>query len=450
MERERFPAAVQGCGSARVPRDLAAVIVVAVVIRLALAAGVISYSRDPAVFSSPDTSTYLAPVASLVKSAYRVGREPELLRPPGYPLLLVPGVLLGKVELVTIALQILLSAATASMVYELARSLAASSRVGFWAALLYALEPLSILFAVKLLSETLFTSLLVLGLLALCRHAREASRLWLMVAAVAFAACAYVRPIGYFLPLVICPFLLVGPDGRLSRRRKGDAVLLVLVSGLLVGAWQLRNYVEAGYPRFSSAGDINLWMNSLAVLAQEDETDFVTKKVQVGGGPLGYWRRHPEELQLPMKDRLAHLRSQAIATISRRPLLYLGIHLTGSVRTLVLPGSSQVMLLFSRGDDPDNDGPDWLPLTVGLLAALLPVYVFAVAGAISMARTRLWPVLLLLGIVAYFVLLSGGPLAASRFRVPLIPIFCTLAGAGIVKVRETEAARSATAGHVST
>jgi 4-amino-4-deoxy-L-arabinose transferase-like glycosyltransferase len=428
---------------------VAAVMIVAVVFRLALAVGVMSYSRDPAVFSSPDTSTYLAPVPSLAKSAYRVDREPELLRPPGYPLLLVPGVLLGEVELVTIALQILLSAATAAMVYELARSLSASSRIGFWAALLYALEPLSILFSVKLLSETLFTSLLVLGLLALCRHVRQSSRLWLVVAAVAFAACAYVRPIGYFLPLVICPFLLVGPDGRLSRRRTGDAALLALVTGLLLGAWQLRNYVEARYPRFSSAEDINLWMNSLAVLAKEDETDFVTKKVQVGGGPLGYWRRHPEELQLPMKDRLAHLRNDAIATISRRPLLYLGIHLTGSLRTLLLPGSSQAMLLFARGDDPDDDGPDWLPLTVGLLAALLPVYFFAVAGAIFMARTRLWPVLLLLGVVAYFVLLSGGPLAASRFRVPVIPIFCTLAGVGIVRLRETAAAWRARAGHLS-
>jgi hypothetical protein len=190
-------------------------------------------------------------------------------------------------------------------------------------------------------------------------------------------------------------------------------------------------------------------MNSLAVLAAEDETDFVTKKVQVGGGPLGYWRRHPEELQLPMKDRLAHLRRDAIATISRRPLLYLGIHLTGSVRTLLLPGSSQVMRLFDREDDADDSGPDWLPLTVVLLAALLPVYVFAVAGAIFMARMRLWPVLLLLGVVAYFVLLSGGPLAASRFRVPLIPIFCTLAGAGIVRLREAAAAWKVTAGHLS-
>lgn len=38
---------------------------------------------------------------------------------------------------------------------------------------------------------------------------------------------------------------------------------------------------------------------------------------------------------------------------------------------------------------------------------------------------------LLLAVGAYFVLVSGGPAAENRFRLPIMPIVCLFAGAGL-------------------
>jgi 4-amino-4-deoxy-L-arabinose transferase-like glycosyltransferase len=367
-----------------------------------------------------------------MRGEYRADGEPELLRPPGYPLLLVPGVLLGNVELVTIAMQIVLSAATGWLVYKLARLLFESHKAGVWAVLVYALEPLSVVFTVKLMSEMLFTFLLVLGIYWLCYHIHYCGWLSLLGSTLSFVACVYVRPISYYLPIVIFLFLLVGADWHVSRIGIAKGALFLVISGVLIGAWQVRNYIQAGYPQFSSSQDLNLWLNSLAVLAKERKTNFLKEKAKMGGGPVGYWKLHPEQLQWPMTDRLVHLRRQGLGNLARRPLLYVGIHLAGSVRMLVYPGSRNVIQLFIPR--ANQDAPGWVPLTIILAVTLFATYFVAVIGCFGIAEGRACLLLLLLGMVAYFSLLSGGPVASGRFRVPVMPIFCVLAGAGIVKL----------------
>jgi len=414
----------------RVPVGLLAL---TAVVRLALAVAAISYSGDPSLFSSPDTSTYLEPVESLLAGEFRAAGEPEIRRTPGYPLLLVPGLMLGHATAVTIALQIVLSIATAWLVHRLSLLVFRSTSVAWWAVLLYALEPLSILLSVKLLSETLFTFLFLLGLYGVFRFVRERRWAWLLGAALALAAAVYVRPIAYYLPLVLLPFLALGPDGRVSRGRAAGAACFAVVCIGLIGAWQVRNLAVAGYPRFSGNEDVNLWLYSLALEGEEEGGGFLRKKAEMGGGPIGYWNLHPEQWERPLSDRLAALRDRARATIARRPVRYAAIHLAGCANALFNPGARGLLGLFVP--EPSPATPAWLPLALVLAAVLFATYVFAVVGWFAALRSHAFAALFLLAVIGYLALLSGGPIGTSRYRQPLMPLFGVLAGAGVVTLQ---------------
>src|ERR1700719_117759 len=117
------------------------------------------YTRDATIFYTPDTASYIVPARELVTHhRFFSDGAPELIRTPGYPLLLTAGLLLGRLELATIVLQILLNCLTVYMVYRTAGLLFESERIALIAASLYAIDPLSILFSSLLSTETLFTA----------------------------------------------------------------------------------------------------------------------------------------------------------------------------------------------------------------------------------------------------------------------------------------------------
>ena len=71
---------------------------------------------------------------------------PEIFRFPGYPILLMPGPLLGYPEIVAIAFQIMLSCLTVFLVYKIALMLFQRTDIAVFSAALYALEPLSVVY----------------------------------------------------------------------------------------------------------------------------------------------------------------------------------------------------------------------------------------------------------------------------------------------------------------
>ena len=202
---------------------LAGILLLALALRAALLAVACHNAPDLHTLSAANTRSYLAPAQSLLADGtFFRGGAPEIVRTPGYPLLLTVGLLSGHVELVTVALQIILSVGSVALVYFLAWELTANSAAALFASALAALEPLSISFAVRLLPETLFTLLILASLLLLLRYLRTSSTLALVAAALMLAAATFVRPISYYLPPAIALLLLVRACLRLHSARAGE------------------------------------------------------------------------------------------------------------------------------------------------------------------------------------------------------------------------------------
>ncbi len=429
-----------------------------VVVRALLPLSAWLASHDLAVYRSPDSASYIEPARELLRHGrFQTAAGPELVRTPAYPLFLVLGVATGRVELVTIALQVALGALSIYLVFRIASAVFDGARAPLLAAALYAAEPLSIVYTSKILSETVFTTLVLLFVACWVENFRRPSWRAITLAAMALAAAVYVRPVAYFLPIVATAMLAVRfalDRGRCWRQFLQIALFAGLSMGL-VGLWQLRNWTLAGYARFSAVEDVNLYYYQYAtVLARQQGRPFEEVRADLGfGDPQRYLSRHPRERTWTQAERYRAMRAEAWQSIRAKPAAHLAVYVGGLARSLADPGAAEYFRLFRRY--PANGGllthaldrgfwnavdrmrrlrPGLFWTNVMLGVALVCCFALAV---LSLARRNGQHGAALISVVLvalYFVMLSGGPVGLSRFRHPVMPLVCVLAGSGLESV----------------
>jgi 4-amino-4-deoxy-L-arabinose transferase-like glycosyltransferase len=409
-------------------------------------------SNDVSIFYEPDTVSYVVPAHQLATHLkFYSNTGPEIRRTPGYPILLTAGLLLGRLELVTIVVQILLSCFTVYMVYRMAQLLFDSEKAAILAAMLYAVEPLSIFYVSQLLTETLFTALLVVWFYFLLKYLKQPSLRYLIVSGLALAASIYVRPVGYFLPAVIAAGLMLWElsDDRLDWPRLTTHLAIFLaVSMGTTFLWQVRNRVEAGYPGFSSISSVNLYYYlSASVLAAELHMKLYQVQDQLGyKDDRIYFARHPEQRDWSPALRYEYMAREGERILLEHPLTYARIHLQGIVMVLFSSGVNPI-LTFLEANRSTGAGKltDWglgteiafvraNPMVFWSNALLEPLeLLYLLSASMVLFSRQLWrrpSILAAVLTIAYYVVISGGPAGDSRFRVPIMPIICVLSTYG--------------------
>ncbi|MGH7136223.1 MAG: ArnT family glycosyltransferase, partial [Pirellulales bacterium] len=408
-----------------------AVVAVAVGLRVLLPLFALAIARTGPQFREPDSETYLRVADEWLQTGrFAVLGKPEILRTPGYPFLLLPGIAVGRVDLVTIALQVLLACLTVWLVYRIAM-LVSSQKTALIAAWLFACEPLSVLYTSKLLGETFFTTLVTAALFLLALYVTSQSWRPLLAAAACVSAAAYVRPVAYYLPVWLALSLLLVLWRQASDRRRLalHATGFLALATALVAPWQVRNWIEAGYAGFAAISDQNLYFyEALPILAEhEGLAPAQSNRARREAGELDmavYLRRHPEQAGWTAAAHYRYLRREALRTIRAHPLAWARIHWSGMLLTLTDSGRNGWLSFFGLLDtsSPSNAAPPrgfWQRLTAAasrqplvlaihlLLAAILATYLLlALAGILSSLRQS--EALLLFSAALYLLLLSGG------------------------------------------
>ena len=434
---------------------VAYVILLAFAVRAALLLVVAANVADPRAHHTPDSASYIKLAEGLSTTGrFARGGAPEIMRTPGYPLLLVPGIRTAKLETITIALQIALSCLTVYLVFRIALLLFGGARVATLCALLYALEPLSIVYSGLILTETLFTCAMAVFLYFLLKYLASNGLGSLLVSAVALAGSVYVRPVSYFLPVLIGFGLLLRAALASPKSRKllVHACVFFVVSMGLVAAWQVRNAVRTGYRGFSAVTDLNLYFyQGASVVAAEQNSSYYKVQKEMGyGNETAYLKRHPEQKDWSPRQRYRYLRRQGGQILHSHPGTYATIHAKGMARTLLDPGAFEYLKLFKLY--PQSGGLLGTVVDKGIRTTVADLYKnkptvfwtnlalglilggYLLFGAVALlSRLVFWNagVLISVAVGLYLLLLSGGPHAVGRFRHPVMPIICILAGAGL-------------------
>ncbi len=371
-----------------------AIVAVAAAVRVALL-----LSADLSTVVTPDSEDYLQLAWSLAEHGeFARGGEPEIFRTPGYPLLLMltagggtdsPFAAAPPSWQAVAFVQILLDILLVLVVYLLGR-LAASQRVGLWAAGLQAVSPLVLAASVRLLSDSLYALLFTLAVLLMVGHLRT-RRTWALVGAgVLLGLAAYVRPVGLAMAL---PFALAvwigGRQSRSASRKPGgipptqsgglgktedaaktgsvgktedvgktrgvggrvgarvsrasgwyDAGVFALVLLAVVGPWIVRNAVVADYRGFSSFGsDAVYYFAAGEVVARTEGLSGEEARERLRDAYADWRAGHPDAT-VGEAARWRARRGREI--LLEHPSLYARLHLGGSLG-IWLPGATDVL-----------------------------------------------------------------------------------------------------------
>jgi hypothetical protein len=402
---------------------LVALLVIAAAVRFGAAA-----PRAAAVFDLGDAQVYrelggnLASGHGLTMTDF-AGRVRVADRMPGYPALLaaLDGLFGSRATWALLVLQALAGAATVLLAYLAAREICPGVAAGLVAAALVALEPWQVYFSTVALTECWSALLLTATIYFAARAIRtsadirtagqagrgtgENSRWWWAVAAgAACAALVYFHPEFLGLPAAFAVAALVAPGRRkwLPLWAVGTAVVVAAL-----GPWWVRNYELLGRPVAATTRlGTTLWDGVRPGATGESDMRFE----QVDDAQT----RGLNEIEYD-----AHYRRLALGTIAEEPGRIARLALTKAGR-LWSPTPNAAM------------GQAWYYRWAGAAGWAVMMAGAALGGAALRRRSNgAAGALVLLLVPAVWVTLVHLVLVGSvRYRAPVEPLLCILAGCG--------------------
>lgn len=415
---------------------------------------VVQASR-PKTLASPDTLNYEGPALALLhlgKLARSVDHPdtPAYQRTPGYPVFIAAvGWIFGPGRPAVAAAQILLSLGTLTLVYLAGLRLWRRRTAALCALALAGLDPASYYYSHLILSETVFTFLLIaamFGATAVTMHgARRAP--WAALSVGCLALATLVRPVTYYAIAPFALFLALGlARPRRSWRRAalwGMAAAAIWIAA--IGGWQWRNLHETGLGRFNRIEALNLYLYRAAgVVALRDGVSFQKANARLD-------RESQAALQgASLRERDEYYRREARAILRAHPGLVLRSCAKGLALLTLHPNARRLYVHLTGDAEAENLTSDLKRLSPGtffrkwiagrpLLPALTLIeigvlfsFYLGLPAALWLQRRRIrrrWRThILWLGMLAYLVAVSSGPEASARLRAPLTPFFALYGG----------------------
>jgi 4-amino-4-deoxy-L-arabinose transferase-like glycosyltransferase len=426
-----------------------------VVLTRILFAFLVWHSKGPVGFSRADTPQYIGPAQSLMHGSFSSSgyfapaSAPELYRTPGYPLLLVPALALHHLVLIGILENLVLAAISAWLVWRIAELLFPGSSAQEWAVLLYCFEPLGLLYANTLMSDTAFTAALLLFVWLFLRALQKPARGPIALAALILGGATYVRPVTLYFGICLSLLLLLSPQTFSWKQRIVRAVLFPCVFLLTLVPWVARNLELADYRGFSTAQEWNLYFTTNSALRATLGRQSVAAAVEYASTmtPEQYLQLHPEQRGWSEGQKARFWAAEARRTILSHPLVFFRVYAKNCAAIVASPAVTEVLRevglfptdrteLPAQMDRGFLAAASWLLRRYPVAAVLLPLmllqlllyYIFALAG---LRRLPLQARILFAGTYVYFVLVSGFLTAGARFRMPVMPLICISAAIAI-------------------
>jgi 4-amino-4-deoxy-L-arabinose transferase-like glycosyltransferase len=356
------------------------------------------------------------------------GGYPTAVWPPGYPAILaVPYKLFGHDPAYGRVLNVVAAGVSIALVYAIGRRLF-SPQVGLIAAALLAVFPGQIYFASLIVTESVFTALL-LALVWVLVVITDGPRPPPLRAAVGvgllLGAMALVRSEGVMLVLVAVVFWrLLVPSWRAMAPHIG---LLLLGTALVVAPWTVRNYVTmGGFVPISSGGSHTFWAGHHANIYADNFLGDIAAALA----------REREYEELPYPERELRFERDLLDEALRYAFTHPGTELKNlrlKAYYLFRDDSSALDWIQTRPTIPKGDVRIFSALANGFYYLVLLLAVLGVALDRRWRDRRHVLLFLVMGVwVATHLLFLPNP----RYHAPLAPIISLAAACGAVALYE--------------
>lgn len=348
------------------------------------------------------------------KGLYGYDEKPSAFRPVGYPAFIAALYSVGVSAPVGVKVfQAILDTLTAILLFLILRPVSwRASPEAFGASIiaisLWISYPPAILYSNLLLSETLFTFLLVFG--AFLIHTKQMPKWWMSVfVGFLFGILTLIKPWFLLFILFLFPF-----SKRLSLDKRGVALLM---SGILLVTlpWMVRNYLQFGEWTLSLNGGVNLYIGN---------------NPNATGGYSGKFSKELLSVANNEKEFNDRAFKEATRYISAEPKVFL----INAVKKIAHIFSSQgELLVFTFSPEKDNSNIRYakkystLPWSL-ILAVNIPYMIILMIGLLGWflsKRDALWIFFTLFFFST--ILIHATFFGGSRFLFPLMPFFTMFA-----------------------
>ncbi len=346
---------------------------------------------------------------------YSYDGTPTAYRPVGYSAFVAAIYTLVERPAAVKYLQVILDCLVILLLYFMVPEWSERNRI--IAAGMWALYPSAILYANFLMSETLFTFLLVLAIFLLTRLSR------LSKAALFFTGII----LGYLLllkPHFLLFLLILGPAYKKLEMEKKRIGLLTIGLFVVTLPWMVRNYAQLGTFSLATNGGINLLIGNhpnatgaYAITFPPEAIEGATTEVEVSRKATRYAMKyifdHPWRFALNAVKKFAHLFS------TEGGLLVWSFHPEPESRSVSYAEK------YSR-----------IPLLLSLLVNVpyMCIILGSIVGLTFFRGTRFWYLTLFL--IFSFVLGHVVSFGGSRFHFPLIPFLLLFASMSVSLTRD--------------
>lgn len=327
--------------------------------------------------------------------------------------------------------QALLSVVLALVLYAIGCRLH-STAAGLWAAGLFALDLRFIVKAGSISTETLFSLILMVTVLAYLQARAHAKPAWWMLAGVLAGLTALTRAVAQLLPFVLLAHVWLQRRPRVAGRHQ---LLLLAGFAVAVAPWVARNWVVFGSPSIGEGGAAHFWL---------------------GATGSGMWTGNEqmmvdvERLRIaPGSPQFAYL-ADAFHTILGNPARYIGLRLQRMLGAYAQPfGTVAVAGVF--GDVSLKAAAGTWHTAVAMLGypvfwLKLWIYFWHFGSVLLSAAcvARYWRKpgvwLLPLLVIGYMSVLYAMLTIIPRYLFPIMPLYVVLAAAFIAAPRKKDLA----------
>ncbi|MBN1872534.1 MAG: glycosyltransferase family 39 protein [Candidatus Omnitrophica bacterium] len=426
---------------------------IAFIARFALFAGILL--NNPSYFLT-DTDGYLHISNNLLKNHHYSsdGITPQHDRTPVYPFFFFLFKYFGFSNSGVVFVQVILSAITASLTFILAHQLSQDYKIGLISGSLVAIDVPSIVYASCLMTEAVFTLILVISAVYFIRFLVQQKLSLLAISAITMALTILCRPITTYLPFVMA-FILALFTKCAPKKRLLQAILYLLVCYLCVMPWVMRNKIVFDHYFISTKKWFNILTDRAVGVYAKVEKMPAYQAEQILVEKAGSMVK--EEDKADVIEAQKAMGRLGTSIIMAHPFIYMRNSVFCIFNMLFRPirsiidiqlGLAQKGTMLTFWDDwgDKEDQPVWkrfialtsLPtiiITVFQVLMISILYFAFIWGVVNLILNKDYLTLcFIVLIVGYFAVVSAGPVAYARHRVPMIPFLAIPAGIGISEI----------------
>lgn len=385
----------------------------------------------------------------IFSQSYDFPIEPDYFRTPVYPLFIILAEFFGPEGFSIIAFQIVIALASCYFTYKIGSEITGSRFISHIATLIIAVDVPSIVMNNLVLTETLFTFLLITSVYSFIRYLKTQRILWLLISSFLCGAAILCRPIGFFLPLLfaVCIVFFYRKSFKKSILHFIVYFFAVLIT---LSPWLIRNKIVFGH-FFSSVIREHVMLNYQAGSIYAEKNNIPLANAQ----SVLRWKTFREfdgnAHQQPY-EYAAYIENEAMKILFDNPGIMIRNQLRQFMHFFLKPSRAYIDIQLGNWGKGYNTIPKDYPifeylfkhnskLTIFLvffqIVILAICYIAFAFGITYLIRMKKKDVLFfLIALIFCFSFLTLSEITESRFRVPVMPYIAIISASGIYFIKE--------------